>query len=347
MENYSAENLKAYYDHKRFPSVWQALVGCTAMQFTAMIPLTAITLLLGANYAEKFRTDFGAYMFNAVISQFFAVLIIPLFFLLVARKDMRATLRLKKNLGFLQVFLLALASAGVFFGAQIINSIFIEGLSIFMGTPSEIEGVADATNISQLLFEIVIIAGLPAICEEIFFRGFVMRSFERYSPVAAIILSSVAFAIMHGNLQQIVYAFILGLILGTVVMVTDSLLAGTVMHFTLNAMSVILSYPPIYTQYENFAENYSVIYFLISIVILPVIASVALFFLIFHTRRKNKRNYGKSFVTDMEFPRLMPKPAGWATAITVIGWIAFIGINALSMLLLWYYDAIMGVANSL
>lgn len=347
MENFSSENIKAQYDHKRFPAVWQALVGCSAMQFTALIPLTLITFVLGSNYAEYFRTEFGEYMFNGVISQFFAVLIIPLFFLLITKKDMRSTLRLKKNLDWFQVLLLVLASAGVFFGAQFINSIFITGLSSFMGEPSEIEGVADATNISQLLFEIVIIAGLPSICEEIFFRGFVMRAFERYSTIGAIVLSSVAFAVMHGNLQQILYAFILGLILGTVVMVTDSLFAGTVMHFTLNAMSIILSYPPIYSQYESFVNNNPLIYFGVAMLILPAIAALCIVFFIKHSRKKNSTLYQKPFVSDMEFPRLMPKPQGWETALTVIGWIAFTVINIFSMLLLWYYDAIMGAASSL
>ena len=90
-----------------------------------------ITFILGADYVKYFRTDFGEYMFNAILSQFFAVLIIPLIFLLIFKKDFRSTLRLKKNIDFFQILMLVLASLGVFFGAQIINQFFVNGLSSF------------------------------------------------------------------------------------------------------------------------------------------------------------------------------------------------------------------------
>lgn len=342
MENFSSENLKAHFDHKRFPPPWQAMVACSLMQFIVAIPLFLITFISGADYGKYFRTEFGEYMFNAVLSQFFAVLIIPLIFLLLFRKDMRSTLRLKKNIDFFQILMLVLASLGVFFGAQIINQFFVNGLSSFLGEPSDISDMQAATNFSQLLFEIVIIAGLPAICEEIFFRGFVMRAFERYSPVSAVILSSLAFAIMHGNLQQVLYAFILGLILGTVVMVTDSLLAGTVIHFTLNAASVILSYPPIFQVYEKIANEYSLIYVSVSMILLPSVAVICLIFFIQYSRRKNTKLLGKPFVSDLEYAKKMPKQKAWEKALLIIGWISFIAVNIISMISLWYYDVLTG-----
>ena len=82
MENFSSENLKAHFDHKRFPALWQAMVGCSLMQFIVAIPLLIITFILGSDYGKYFRTEFGEYMFNAILSQFFAVLIIPLLFIL-------------------------------------------------------------------------------------------------------------------------------------------------------------------------------------------------------------------------------------------------------------------------
>ncbi len=342
MENFSSEQIKAYYDHKRFPLLWQAILGCAIMQFTATIPLTAIELFSGGNSSQLFRTDFGETMFNAVISQFFAVLIVPLFLLLICKKDMRATLRLKKNIDFVQILLLLLMCVGLFFAVQLINSFFIAGLSSVIGMPSDVGNMPDAINISQLLFELVIVAGLPSICEEIFFRGFVMRAFERYSPVLAVLLSAVAFAVMHGNLQQLLYAFILGIVLGTVVMLTDSLLAGTVMHFTLNAFSVIISYPPIYAMYEELLTDYPAIYFIGSIALLPIIAVPAFILFMKYTRKKNTKKYNAPIVSELEYPALMPKPASGEKALYIIGWIGFVGINVLSMLLLWFYDALMG-----
>ncbi len=343
MENSLPRDIKAYYDHKRFPEIWQALMGCALMQFVVLVPLEIIQLLSGGDYTDNFRTAFGKSMFNGILSQFFAVLIIPLFFLLIFKKDMRSTLRLKKNIDLIQILLLFLTSIGIFFLVQFINGLFIQSLQSFMGEPSDALELNDAENLSQLMFQLVIIAGLPSICEEIFFRGFVMRSFERYSPIGAIILSSVIFAIMHGNLLQLVYAFILGLILGTVTMLTDSLLAGTLMHFTLNTISILLSYPPVYTIYEGFVTKQPIIYFAIAIMLLPLVGIGALVLFILYTKKKNKSLYGKSFVSDLSTPELMPKQQGGKTALTVISWIVFIGVNVLYMLNAWYYDVIMGL----
>ena len=152
MENFSSENMKAYYDHKRFPTLWQALIGCALMQFVVTIPIVVLNFFFGADYSFLFRTEFGEFMFNAILSQFFAILIIPIFFILLFRKDMVSTLRLKKNIDIFQVLLLILASFGVFFGAQLVNQFFVSGLVTVLGEPSDIANLEEATNLSQLLF---------------------------------------------------------------------------------------------------------------------------------------------------------------------------------------------------
>jgi len=338
MENFSKDHAKAFFDHKRFPTVWQAIIGCTFMQFTVIVPILLLPIILGNNYGRLFNSEFGISMFNGLLSQFFAVLIIPLLFILIFKKDMKTTLRLKKRVDLSQAGLLILISLGSFFVVQFINAFFVEGLSLFMGAPADTAAVPDANNIYQLLFELIVVALLPAICEEIFFRGFVMRAFERYSKVSAVLLSSVAFAVMHGNLQQLLYAFILGIILGTVVMITDSLLASSIIHFTLNALSVILSYAPINSAYIFFADNYLSLYAILAFAILPAIAIVAFTIFTIYSRKKNKKQYNIAIVSDMDHAILMPKQQSWETALTVLGWVIFCVINFLSMVSLWYYN---------
>lgn len=336
MENFSQESIKAFYDHKRFPAIWHAILGCSFMQYTTIVPVIILQFIFGKNIGSFFTSNFGLSMFQGIISQFFAVLIIPILFILIFKKDMKATLRLKKSINTFQILLLLIASAGVFLGAQQLNAYVIEGLSSFMGEPSQTLGLPEATNLSQLIFELIIVAMLPAICEEIFFRGFVMRAFERYSPAGAVILSSIAFAVMHGNLQQVFYAFIIGLILGTVVMVSDSLLAGTVIHFAMNALSVIITYPPVMIYYIDFVYNNTLAYMLVSFIVLPLIAIFSISAFIKYSRKRNERLYGKAFVSEMNQVHLMPKQHSWETAVTVLGWVTFVFINFSSMIELWY-----------
>ncbi len=329
------EQVQAKYDDKRFPTIWHAMVGSALMYAPVYAVLFLITAILGTNYGNLFKTEFGSDMFSATLSQFFAVLIVPVLMMLITKRDFKATLRLNKNINILQVLLLGIFSVSIFFLLQIINGMFITMLSGFLGEPSP-SNISDATNITQLLFEIVIVGGLPAICEEIFFRGFVLRAFERKSPIIAIIMSALIFAIMHGNLQQLVYAFLCGIILGTVVVLTDSLFAGCMIHFTLNTISVILSYPPINNMYVDFVTNNAYIFSSIVMLVLPVIAAGSLTLFILHTLSRNKDKYGKKVPSELAYASLMPQEKSWEKSVKAVAWIVFILVNVFFMFISWF-----------
>jgi len=71
--------------------------------------------------------------------------------------------------------------------------------------------------------------------EELIYRGFVMRSLEKYGKAFAIVVSSVFFGIMHQNLVQSVFAIFAGLILGYVAM-NYSLKWSIILHLVNNCL---------------------------------------------------------------------------------------------------------------
>ncbi len=50
--------------------------------------------------------------------------------------------------------------------------------------------------------------------EELIYRGLVMRQFQKYGKVFAIVVSAALFGVMHANLFQMIFAFLTGLVLG-------------------------------------------------------------------------------------------------------------------------------------
>ena len=66
----------------------------------------------------------------------------------------------------------------------------------------------------RLLFLYASVVG--PIVEELIYRGFVLRSFQKYGKIAAIIISSILFGVMHANIPQGMFAFAVGLVLGYV-----------------------------------------------------------------------------------------------------------------------------------
>lgn len=83
----------------------------------------------------------------------------------------------------------------------------------------------------------------PAIVEEIVFRGMILNGLRtKFNDISAIFLSALMFALMHGNLQQLVYPFVLGLILGWLKLRTGSIIPCMIVHFTSNFLTILLTY---------------------------------------------------------------------------------------------------------
>lgn len=82
-------------------------------------------------------------------------------------------------------------------------------------------------------------AVIPAFVEEFAIRGVVMQSLRKYGDGFAIIMSSFVFALMHGNMIQIPFAFIAGIGIGYAVIKTGTMWTGIIIHFINNAIAVI------------------------------------------------------------------------------------------------------------
>lgn len=84
------------------------------------------------------------------------------------------------------------------------------------------------------------VAVMPAFFEEMLFRGAVMQTLRRFGDGFALMISSLLFAMMHGNLVQGPNALITGLAIGYFVLRSGSLRTGMIIHLA-NNMLVILT----------------------------------------------------------------------------------------------------------
>ena len=106
----------------------------------------------------------------------------------------------------------------VFMMSQLLFSIFaICGEAFFnqLGYTME-SSVESASGASSTITMSLYVGILGPVAEEVIYRGFVLRSLEKYGKILAIVVSSLFFGLMHGNLAQIFYAFLVGLVLGYV-----------------------------------------------------------------------------------------------------------------------------------
>ncbi len=95
-----------------------------------------------------------------------------------------------------------------------------------------------------------VIAVVPAVCEELIYRVVLYRGYRRSSALLAVLLTAFLFGIMHMNLNQFSYAFILGILFALINEAAGSVLPSVVLHLYINGRSVVLLYTTV-----NFLEG--------------------------------------------------------------------------------------------
>ncbi|HBX67208.1 MAG: CPBP family intramembrane metalloprotease domain-containing protein [Balneola sp.] len=93
-----------------------------------------------------------------------------------------------------------------------------------------------------LLLGVFHIGIVPAVCEEIMYRGYVQRAFEKsWGIVAAILISGAIFGAYHLQISNFLPLATLGVFLAYVTYISDSLIPAMVAHFVNNGGQVIAS----------------------------------------------------------------------------------------------------------
>ncbi len=88
---------------------------------------------------------------------------------------------------------------------------------------------------------LIVIALLPALFEELLFRGVILNSCERdMGGVRAIFTVGFCFSLFHCSPEQTVYQFIAGCIFAFIAVRSRSIMPSVMMHFINNALIVIL-----------------------------------------------------------------------------------------------------------
>lgn len=131
-------------------------------------------------------------------------------------------------------------------GFVLINLITQITLYLFPQNMEVAEALTDAIIIKDnLVLNLAIVALMPAICEEIFFRGFIFTSFKgKSSSKIAIITSGIFFGFMHMDFLRIIPTSILGIIFAYTVYKSESIFIAMILHFINNSIAVLVSHYP-------------------------------------------------------------------------------------------------------
>jgi uncharacterized protein len=98
------------------------------------------------------------------------------------------------------------------------------------------------TSINGLIVNLIIVAVLPSVCEEIFFRGALLNVLNSYmkNHHLAIIISGVIFSLFHWQFYGFIPRAVMGIFFGYLLVYSKSLWLPILAHFVNNALAVIV-----------------------------------------------------------------------------------------------------------
>ena len=189
---------------------------------------------------------FGSYiqlklkMTGIVLTQVM-IISLPLLFAYYIKSDFKKVFSLK-----LPKIKHLFGAACLWFGTYLLAMVITNIIMYYFPQNQEIvEGLNNALFIkNNLLLNLLIVAAMPAICEEIFFRGFILTSFKnnKKSYRGAIIFSGILFGLMHMDFIRVVPTSILGIAFAYAVCKTNSIAVSMFMHFLNNGFAVVVTH---------------------------------------------------------------------------------------------------------
>lgn len=143
--------------------------------------------------------------------------------------------------------LMLVAGFGIFYIGNLLTNYFVSvlasmGIELYSYELVASVGADIPKNAFEFILMTVATAVVPAFIEEFAFRGVVMTPLRRYGDWFAIIVSAVLFGFVHGNLMQMPFAVVAGMVLGYVCVVTNSIWTSVLLHFINNFLSLLYSF---------------------------------------------------------------------------------------------------------
>ncbi len=154
---------------------------------------------------------------------------------------------------------------------------------------------------------------VPAITEELVFRGVILTGYKKTTVLIGILMSSFYFGVMHFTISQLFYAIVGGIIFGYLVKVTKSIWSSILMHFIFNGSQITIAHiaykytPNVNEQILNATYTfkdliYPLIYFLFTLPLL--LLSIFLFIICNKREIRELKEENNQIKNNIDSPKI-------------------------------------------
>ncbi len=266
--------------------------------FVVICLFIAIRICSGCGVFD-FMGEFGSYYLSLVI-QIGLIFLLPIFLFRLMNKDMdkeKTSRFLSYNKVSKKMILISVALGLVVFLLNLYVSTFFNSIIGLFGYKFK-EVAAETPTVGKLFLDLFCTALLPAICEETLHRGFLLGANGRFGMKKTILISGLLFGLLHLNIEQFFYASIIGVFLGYLCFVANSIYPCMIIHFMNNALSVLLSFASakgvnLISNIANFFLSNPVIGFIMLLLVLTLLIVLAYEFTLGIMKESFKQEFGK------------------------------------------------------
>ena len=154
----------------------------------------------------------------------------------------------------------------------------------------QLQAFLKVSNTGDLIINIIVIALIPAFCEEMLFRGALQRVLIHLTrnPWAGIVITAILFSALHMEFLGFLPRMFMGIVLGALYWYSGSLWTSILAHFVFNAIQVVgVAYMP------ELANNDPEIPILAGIA-----GAIAVLAILWYYRKQSTITYAKVYRTD-------------------------------------------------
>ncbi|MBR1883744.1 MAG: CPBP family intramembrane metalloprotease [Clostridia bacterium] len=188
-----------------------------------------------------------------------------------------------------KIAILIVIAFGIIWAVQLVSEYISKDLTNII----ELINLDMNTPLECILF-VVYIALLPAIFEELLFRKAIFGVLKKYGIKLAIIISSVAFGLMHQNFSQGIFACLVGVVFCIIDDKAGTILPSMILHFINNCVAAVqvIMMNKMGEEAENIFDVIGIIFNVWAVISLVVVILQVI------KNRKNKESIEKMKVSN-------------------------------------------------
>ena len=195
-----------------------------------------VLLLLVQMWKPEWLDNTDISMALSVLSMYLVGM--PILILLV--KTVPAETVEKRKMKWWQFLIAAVMSFGLAYSANFVGNFITTVIGLLKGSAVENVILEVATSVSMIFVVLYMVICAPFM-EEYVFRKLIVDRTVKYGQGVAVLMSGLMFGLFHGNLNQFVYAFVLGCFFAFLYVKTGNLKITIALHMLFNFMGGAVS----------------------------------------------------------------------------------------------------------